>query len=216
MLLFVKFMNDAIRSHPRRTASLSVKRSIDIGLSLGMLALLPLPVLAISLLIKVTSRGAVLFRQERVGQNGRPFVMYKFRSMREDAQFRQDASRSDVVGPAFKLRHDPRVTPIGRWLRISSIDELPQLWNVLKGDMSLVGPRPALTKEAARYRTWQKRRLTVKPGMTGPWQVSGRSNVGFDQWIEMDLDYIDNWSLKLDVILLLRTIPAVLSGRGAW
>lgn len=209
-------MNDAIRSHPGKAASLSVKRSIDIGLSLVILALLPLPVLAIGLLIKLTSRGTVLFRQERLGQNGRPFVMYKFRSMREGAEFSEDASQSDVVGPAFKIRYDPRLTPIGRWLRTSSVDELPQLWNVLKGDMSLVGPRPPLAKEVARYRTWQKRRLTVKPGMTGPWQVSGRSNIGFDQWIEMDLDYIDNWSLKLDLIILLRTIPAVLSGRGAW
>ncbi len=197
---------------------LAVKRAIDIIGSLLLLALFtPVLVLA-SLAILSTSRGHVLFVQERLGRDGRPFRMLKFRSMYRDAEARRAelADLNECTGPVFKVRKDPRITPVGRVLRKLSLDELPQLFNVLRGDMSLVGPRPPLPDEYAVYGPRERQRLAVKPGLTCTWQVSGRSDLSFDTWMEMDLAYIQDWSLGLDLKLLLLTIPAVLSGRGAY
>jgi len=144
-------------------------------------------------------------------------MLHKFRTMREDAEEMKESVRHLNVmdGPVFKAKDDPRITRVGRFLRKFSFDELPQLWNVLQGEMSMVGPRPPIPEEVARYQRWQKRRLSMRPGLTCLWQISGRSKVDFDTWMKMDLDYIDTWSLKLDLLILLKTIPAVLSGRGA-
>jgi exopolysaccharide biosynthesis polyprenyl glycosylphosphotransferase len=195
-----------------------IKQLLDYAAAaIGLVVLAPL-LLAIGAVIKLTSAGPVLFRQTRCGVNGRPFTLFKLRTMFEDAESRLDqvAHLNEVNGPAFKARHDPRVTGIGRFLRRFSIDELPQLVNVLKGDMSLVGPRPPIPSEVARYQHWQRRRLSMKPGLTGLWQVSGRADIDdFNSWIELDLAYIDNWSLWLDLKIILKTIPAVLSTRGA-
>jgi len=169
--------------------------------------------------IRFTSPGPAIFRQWRSGRHGKPFMMYKFRSMTTDAEMRRFELevRNEMSGPVFKVEDDPRVTPIGRWLRRTSIDELPQLWNVLMGDMSLVGPRPLPVYEVANFENHaQRRRLSVKPGLTCLWQINGRNKVtDFDQWVKLDLEYIDNWSVWLDFKILLRTIPAVLFGRGA-
>jgi exopolysaccharide biosynthesis polyprenyl glycosylphosphotransferase len=195
-----------------------VKRLLDLSVSLtGLLVLSPVLLLT-ALLVAVSSRGPVLYRQVRCGLNGRRFTLYKFRTMVEgaDAQLEEVAHLNEVNGPAFKARHDPRVTLVGRALRRLSIDELPQLVNVMRGQMSLVGPRPPLPEEVARYERWQLRRLSMKPGLTGLWQVSGRAGLDdFDRWIALDLAYIDQWSLWLDLKILLQTIPAVLSARGA-
>jgi exopolysaccharide biosynthesis polyprenyl glycosylphosphotransferase len=202
---------------PSNETQLAAKRLLDVAVSMLLLVLAaPIVVLA-AIAIRLTSPGSVLFKQERLGLNGRIFTLYKFRTMIEDAHER----RSEVVhlnemnGPVFKAKSDPRITPIGRVLRKFSLDEIPQLWNVLKGDMSLVGPRPPIPEEVESYHRWHRRRLSMKPGLTCLWQVSGRNNVDFDRWMEMDLQYIDNWSPSLDFKILLRTIPAVLSGRGA-
>lgn len=202
---------------PENLVPLVFKRLVDIGLSTAMMVL-ALPVVAcIALLIKISSRGEVLYSQTRCGLNGRRFTLYKFRTMVEDA----DARKQDLLhlnemdGPVFKLRRDPRVTNLGRLLRRFSLDELPQLWNVLRGDMSLVGPRPPIPDEVARYQRWQRRRLSMKPGLTCLWQISGRNQIDFDRWMQLDLEYIDTWSPWLDVKILLKTVPAVLSGRGA-
>lgn len=168
--------------------------------------------------VKVDSRGPVFFCQERMGHNKRRFTMIKFRTMSIDAESRIDeiAHLNEKDGPIFKIKNDPRVTRVGRFLRKFSIDELPQLINVLIGDMSLVGPRPLSIRDAlAMEQSWQKRRFSVKPGMTCLWQISGRSNLDFDQWVELDLEYIDRWSLQLDWMILLKTIPAVIAARGA-
>ena len=169
------------------------------------------------LLIKWTLPGPVLFNQVRMGLNGRKFNMYKFRSMHQDAENRLGALKSsnEMSGPVFKIANDPRVTPVGRFIRKFSIDELPQLFNVLKGDMSLVGPRPPIYKEVLEYQRWQRRRLSMRPGITCIWQVSGRNDIGFEEWMKLDLEYIDNWSFWLDLKLLFKTIPAVLIGKGA-
>ena len=167
--------------------------------------------------IKLTSPGPVLFRQLRCGLHGRPFTFLKFRSMQIDAEELKPhlAPFNEMDGPAFKMTNDPRVTPIGRLLRRTSLDELPQLWNILRGDMSFVGPRPAVLEEVRQYEPWQRRRLSMKPGLTCLWQVSGRNELTFEEWMRLDLEYIDNWSLWLDVKIALKTIPAVLLGRGA-
>jgi lipopolysaccharide/colanic/teichoic acid biosynthesis glycosyltransferase len=193
------------------------KRAIDVaGAATGLLVAMPL-LLSISAAIKLTSRGPVLFRQRRSGLGGRPFVMYKFRSMVADAEQRKQAliAANEQDGPAFKIKQDPRVTAVGQLLRCTSLDELPQLWNVLKGDMSLVGPRPLPCEETAGVRGWQRRRLDVTPGLTCLWQVSGRSRVSFVDWVRMDVRYIRSRSVMQDLKLLLRTVPAVLFGRGA-
>jgi lipopolysaccharide/colanic/teichoic acid biosynthesis glycosyltransferase len=185
------------------------------GVSLVVLS--PLLV-GIALAIKLTSRGPVLFRQRRVGLRGRPFTMLKFRTMRPGADRDVDRLRAEhgVKDLMFKLPDDPRVTRVGRWLRRSSLDELPQLLNVIKGDMSMVGPRPALPEEAARYQDWQFDRLEVPPGITGLWQVSGRADLSFDESVRLDLFYIENWSLAYDFYIVVKTVPVMLSGRGAY
>ena len=194
------------------------KRVLDLLLALSLLAALSIPIFLLAVAVKVTSPGPVIFRQLRVGRNGRLFTSYKFRSMYVDAEGRRKEIQhlNEVSGPIFKIRNDPRITRIGRFLRRTSLDELPQLFNVVRGEMSLVGPRPALMPEVVRYEPSHLRRLTVKPGMTGRWQVSGRSELPFDEMMQLDLDYVDRWSFWLDLSLLLRTIPAVVSGRGAY
>ena len=201
----------------RADARLWVKRAIDaVGASLGLLLSAPLLALA-AVAIRLDSPGPVFFVQTRCGQGGRMFRMWKLRSMSVDAESRRDAlaHRNDLRGPVFKMRDDPRVTRVGRWLRRSSIDEIPQFWNVLRGEMSLVGPRPPLPREVLLYGPREWRRLDVKPGLTCIWQVSGRNDIDFDEWVAMDLHYIENWSLFTDLALLLRTLRAVLSGTGA-
>ena len=183
------------------------------------LVLLALPMLALAALILIDSRGSVLCRQVRVGRRGALFTMYKFRSMADGAEDLQEELAS-ITGqeksPLFKLRQDPRVTRVGSFLRRSSLDELPQLINVLRGEMSLVGPRPPFPREVERYETWQLARLEAVPGMTGLWQVSGRSELPFEDMVRLDLEYIDHWSLGLDCKILLRTVPAVFGGHGAF
>ena len=197
---------------------LLIKRVIDlIGAGVGFLLLLPL-FLVVALAIKGTSRGPVFFAQERYGYNRRRFKMYKFRTMVQNAEQMQHVyeDQNEVGGPVFKIRMDPRVTKVGRLLRRTSIDELPQLLNVLKGDMSLVGPRPLPTRDVQRFtESALMRRFSVRPGITCIWQVSGRSDLSFDDWIALDLRYIDQWSLGLDFTILARTVPAVLRGTGA-
>jgi exopolysaccharide biosynthesis polyprenyl glycosylphosphotransferase len=204
----------SVQSKPTQMA---LKRAFDIlssGVALWLLSPLLLTVVA---LIKLTSRGPVLFRQVRVGMHGRPFRMLKFRTMVENAEALKAtlAAQNEMDGPVFKMKKDPRITPIGRFLRKFSIDELPQLINVLRGDMSVVGPRPPVPNEVARYEPWQRRRLSVRPGLTCIWQVSGRNEISFEQWMYMDLQYIDNWSFSSDIALILKTFPVVLTGRGA-
>lgn len=194
------------------------KRVGDIvGASMGLILTLPVLLLA-ALAVKLDSPGSVFFRQVRLGKDGRPFTMLKLRSMTEDAHLRQAelAAGNHMNGPVFKIRTDPRVTRVGRWLRKASLDELPQFWHVLRGDMSLVGPRPPVPEEVARYEPWQRERLAVRPGLTCTWQVSGRSDIPFDQWVKMDIDYVRHRSLGGDLKLLLLTVPAVLTGRGAY
>lgn len=202
---------------PSGTIALASKRILDI-VGAGGLLLISAPVMLLaSVLIRLEDGGPILFAQERVGRFGRRFTMYKFRSMVMNAEaVRAEISHlNEMDGPVFKSTHDPRITRGGRWLRRLSIDELPQLYNVLRGEMSLVGPRPPLPDEVACYQRWQRRRLSVRPGLTCIWQVSGRNQIDFDTWIRLDLEYIDNWSLLLDIKLLLRTIPVVLTGYGA-
>lgn len=197
---------------------LAIKRVLDtVAAAIGLTLLLPL-FLAVALIIKLTSPGPVFFRQVRCGLNGRRFVLYKFRSMSADAeQRRAELERlNEMEGPVFKVTNDPRLTPIGKLIRKTSIDELPQLYNVLRGEMSLVGPRPPIPSEVEKYEPWQRRRLSMRPGITGYWQVKGRNRVtDFNQWTKLDLEYIDRWSLWLDVKILLMTVPAVVFGVGA-
>ncbi len=201
---------------PLEDIRLVVKRFFDIGVSLAAMILLAPFVAVVALLIRLTSPGPVLYRQERCGLNGRKFIMYKFRSMVENAddlKLRYEHMSERSV--AFKIPQDPRVTPIGRWLRKFSIDEIPQLYNVLRGEMSIVGPRPPIPEEVERYELWQKRRLRMRPGLTCIWAVCGRDHIDFNSWMRMDISYIENWSLKLDWSIILRTIPHVLAGKGA-
>jgi exopolysaccharide biosynthesis polyprenyl glycosylphosphotransferase len=195
---------------------LVVKRTIDIIVSAcGLVLLSPFLVLLL-ILIPLTSRGPAIFRQVRCGLNGRLFMFYKFRSMVENAeQMRCQVEHLNEKRTAFKIADDPRLTPLGKWLRKFSIDELPQLVNVLRGDMSLVGPRPAVPSEIESYERWQRRRLRMRPGLTCLWAIRGRDRLDFDTWMKMDLEYIDNWSLLLDAKIILKSIPYVLTGRGA-
>jgi exopolysaccharide biosynthesis polyprenyl glycosylphosphotransferase len=182
----------------------------------GVILLSPL-MLSLSLLIKLTSKGPIFFKQERCGLNGRKFTMFKFRTMVENADQMKDLlfEKNEMDGPVFKMADDPRLTKMGKFLRKFSLDELPQLFNILRGDMSLVGPRPPLAREVSQYDLWQRRKLSMKPGLTCLWQVNGRNNINFERWMKMDLEYIDNWSLWLDTKILFKTIPAVILGTGA-
>jgi exopolysaccharide biosynthesis polyprenyl glycosylphosphotransferase len=201
---------------PHDEIRLLVKRATDLLLSAAALLVLFPFMLLIAALIRLTSPGPAIFRQERCGLNGRRFTFYKFRSMCEDAEaMRASLEHMSRRQLALKIPNDPRTTPVGRWLRKFSIDEWPQLFNVLKGDMSLVGPRPAIPEEVDQYERWQRRRLRMRPGLTCLWAVSGRDAVDFETWMRMDMQYIDNWSLALDWKILIRTVPQVLSGRGA-
>lgn len=201
----------------RLLMQLLAKRMIDSFVALAVLILLLPLMLIVAILIKVTSPGPVFFSQYRVGMNQRQFRLYKFRSMVVDAEARKQELQhlNQRDGPAFKMDNDPRMTKIGRFIRRLSIDELPQLFNVLNGEMSLVGPRPPLPEEVKRYEWLFRKRLSVKPGITCIWQISGRNSVSFEDWMEMDHQYIENWSLILDLKILIKTIPAVLFGSGA-
>ncbi|MBI5118034.1 sugar transferase [Candidatus Poribacteria bacterium] len=194
----------------------ATKRIVDIAVSAVVLVLAGPLLLAISLGIKLTSEGPVFFKQKRCGLNGREFSMLKFRTMVDNAELlkRELAHLNEMSGPVFKIKEDPRITAIGRLLRRYSLDELPQFINVLKGDMSIVGPRPPIPSEVEGYDIWQRRRLSVRPGLTCLWQVGGRNNVDFDEWARLDLEYIDNLSLSLDFKIILKTIPAVFMGTG--
>jgi exopolysaccharide biosynthesis polyprenyl glycosylphosphotransferase len=208
-----------IQSGPQDGWQLLAKRLIDIIASTVLLMLFAPLFITIILLIKWDSPGPVFFRQERVGFNKRRFRMLKFRTMIEGSDQQQRALEhlNEVEGPVFKIKNDPRITRIGAFLRRFSIDELPQLVNVLKGEMSLVGPRPLPLRDVERIDIqWHKRRFSIKPGITCLWQVNGRSNIGFNEWVRMDLDYIDKWSLGLDLLILVKTIPAVFKGPGAY
>jgi exopolysaccharide biosynthesis polyprenyl glycosylphosphotransferase len=206
----------SLANGPDRAFSLIVKRILDIAGSAVLLVLLSPLVLVLAALIKLDSKGPVLFRQARVGLHGRPIHVLKFRSMCVGAeeQLEDLLKHNEINGYAFKLANDPRITRVGRFLRRSSLDELPQLWNVFRGEMSLVGPRPPLPSEVANYDIWHRRRLSMKPGMTGLWQVGARRSPEFDHWVEQDLEYIDSWSLWLDLKIIARTVPAVLAGTG--
>ncbi|HET7030877.1 MAG TPA: sugar transferase [Candidatus Limnocylindrales bacterium] len=202
-------------SGPDRALELLLKRIADlVGAAIGLLILSPVLVLT-ALWIRRVDGGPILFRQERVGLNLRPFRVLKFRTMATDAEARLEAllEHNVLVGHAFKLDDDPRLTRTGRFLRRTSLDELPQLWNVIRGQMSLVGPRPPLPREVATYDIWHRRRLSMKPGITGLWQVEARREPEFDRWVALDLDYIDHWSLWLDLKIIARTVPAMLGGR---
>ena len=202
---------------PTNEALLFVRRIMDLAIvcTFGIFVLLIIGISAVA--IRLTSPGPVFFKQQRCGLNGRLFTMYKLRSMvdnAEQARFEFEAL-NEMDGPVFKSSRDPRRTTVGKFLRKFSIDELPQFYNVLRGEMSLVGPRPPLPQEVARYERWQRRRLSMKPGITCLWQISGRNEVSFQDWMKLDLTYIDNWSLLLDLKILLKTVPVVLLGRGA-
>jgi exopolysaccharide biosynthesis polyprenyl glycosylphosphotransferase len=196
----------------------AAKRACDIAISAAGLLLLSALLVGVALAIKLTSRGPVIFRQDRIGLRGRPFTLLKFRTMVAGADLMLEKLRdqNEAGGPLFKLRNDPRVTRIGRFLRRYSIDELPQLINVLKGEMSLVGPRPPLAEEVALYSDWQLDRLEVRPGITGLWQVSGRSDLPFEEYVRLDLFYVENWSIAYDLYILSKTIPMLVASRGAY
>ena len=208
----------SLSSAPDSELRLFFKRVFDIVLSFASLVVLSPLMFAIAAMIRITSPGPVLFRQTRCGLGGRHFMVYKFRSMINNAeQMRAELHQlNELDGPVFKITEDPRITSVGRWLRRFSLDELPQLWNVFRGDMSFVGPRPAVPEEVLQYEDWQRRRLRMRPGLTCTWVLEGRSHVDFNRWMQLDLKYIDNWSLWLDAKIFLRTIPIVLSGRGAY
>jgi len=207
------------RTTPDVSWRLVCKRLIDIaGAATGLLVLGPILLLPVSIAIKLTSPGPVLFKQKRSGLHGRIFTVLKFRTMITNAEMLRAELEvfNEMTGPVFKIKDDPRITRLGRFLRKTSIDELPQLWNVLMGDMSLVGPRPLPNYEVDQFQNFaHRRRLSMKPGLTCLWQISGRNRIGFEQWMKLDLQYIDNWSLWLDLTILFRTIPVVLSGLGA-
>jgi len=194
------------------------KRLLDVGLAVaGLTLLLPLVPLIV-VLIKLDSRGPVVFAQRRVGQAGHLFTCYKFRSMVHNAESMKSdlANLNEATGPAFKIRRDPRITEIGAFLRRSSLDEVPQLVNVLLGHMSIVGPRPQIPAEVELYEPWHRRRLEVKPGITCLWQIAGRSHIGFDEWMRLDLQYVRRRSVQLDLWIVLRTLPAVIARKGAY
>jgi exopolysaccharide biosynthesis polyprenyl glycosylphosphotransferase len=209
---FLTFINIPHNQYP-----LAIKKVMDIGISFVVLLVLSPFLVVISLLIKLTSPGPVIFRQERVGLRGRQFDLYKFRTMVVNAEnIRKELDgKNEMDGPVFKIKDDPRVTKIGKFLRKTGLDELPQLFNILKGEMSLIGPRPPLKSETLQYKRWQLRRLSVKPGLSCFWQIKPKRNsIRFEKWMELDLAYIDNWSLRLDFIILIKTIKTVFQRSG--
>lgn len=208
----------SLSSAPESELLLLLKRIADLAMATGSLIVLSPLLIAIAAAIRVTSPGNVLFRQVRCGIGGRKFTLYKFRSMVNNAEQLKAELRQlhELNGPVFKMSDDPRITSVGRILRRFSLDELPQLWNILRGDMSFVGPRPAIPDEVEKYEPWQRRRLRMRPGLTCIWVLEGRSDVDFRRWIQLDLAYIDNWSLWLDFKIFFRTIPIVISGKGAY
>lgn len=212
------FLTDHASLVAASSLKLAFKRIIDVvGAVVAALLLSPVFISAAAA-VKLTSRGPVFFGQRRTGKDGLEFTFYKFRSMKVNADVERGLllELNEIDGPVFKIREDPRLTKVGRFLRRTSIDELPQLWNVITGTMTLVGPRPLPTEEAAMCTRWESQRIKVKPGITGIWQVSGRSDLDFETWVRMDLEYIEHWSLGMDLVLLMKTIPAVLSRRGAY
>jgi exopolysaccharide biosynthesis polyprenyl glycosylphosphotransferase len=206
----------AIATTPQRHTELLIKAVMDyIGAACGLVLLAPF-LLLVAAAIKLSSEGPVFFLQKRSGVYGRTFPLIKFRTMVENAEElkKELEQANEVDGPVFKMTNDPRITRVGKFLRKTSLDELPQLMNVLRGEMSLVGPRPPIPSEVAQYKPWQRRRLSMKPGLTCIWQVSGRNNIDFERWMRMDLEYIDNWSLMLDIKILLKTVKEVLCCQG--
>ena len=202
-----------------RQSYIFMKRLIDIsGALIGLILLSWLFILVAILIKKEDPKGPVIFKQVRIGKDGKSFYMYKFRSMVSNAEDLLDTllQHNEVSGAMFKMKEDPRITKVGKFIRRTSIDELPQLWNVLKGDMSLVGPRPPLPREVAEYSTYDKQRLLVTPGCTGLWQVSGRNSVGFDEMVELDLEYINNRSILFDIKIILKTIKIILAPNSAY
>ena len=207
-----------IAQSPIGTVNRTLKRLIDVigGIVGSILLLLIYPLVA--MIIKLDSRGPILFRQTRIGRDGQPFTCYKFRTMQADAEVELDKliDIDALPEPMFKLENDPRITPIGRRLRRWSIDELPQFWNVLRGDMSLVGPRPEESRIVAKYNARQRQRLAVRPGLSGPMQISGRATLSFQERLSLELDYIENYTFRTDIRILLQTLPAVIRGDGAY
>ena len=202
---------------PENEYFMLLKRLVDFLMAAFLIAILSPLLLLLAALIRLTSKDPVLYRQTRCGLGGRKFTLYKFRSMRAGADLQKEELEhlNEMNGPVFKIKNDPRCTPIGRWMRRLSLDELPQLFNILKGNMSFVGPRPPLPEEVERYERWQRRRLRMQPGLTCLWALEGRNRLDFKRWMELDLEYIDQWSLLLDWKILIKTIPVVLLGRGA-
>lgn len=205
-------------STPDKMWSLLIKRCLDAIIAAACMIVFAPILLMVALAVRLTSKGPVLFRQKRCSLNGRAFFLYKFRTMVQDAELRLKdlLQQNEMKGPVFKMTNDPRLTKIGKVLRKYSLDELPQLWNVIRGDMSLVGPRPPIPSEVKQYDSWQRRRLSMRPGITCLWQANGRNKItDFNEWMKLDLQYIDNWSIWLDFQILFKTIPSVLSGMGA-
>jgi lipopolysaccharide/colanic/teichoic acid biosynthesis glycosyltransferase len=194
------------------------KRLFDLGVGIIVFVLVIPIVPLIALMIKLDSPGSVFYRQDRIGRGGRTFRFYKFRSMYREADRRRAEleGQNEQQGPVFKIKADPRITPVGQFLRRSSVDEIPQIINVLRGEMSIVGPRPPLPVEVARYQPWQRRRLDVKPGITCLWQIAGRSQIGFDEWMRLDMEYLRTRSLRTDFTIFAKTLPAVMARRGAY
>ncbi|MCK5126014.1 MAG: sugar transferase [candidate division Zixibacteria bacterium] len=214
---FLDFPAVVYSSEPTAAVQLTMKNAIDwLGGIVGTLVSIPVG-LAAAIAIKFEDGGPVFFKQTRSGKNGKPFTIYKFRTMVKNAEELKKhlEHKNEMSGPVFKMTRDPRVTRVGSFLRKTSIDELPQFINILKGDMSLVGPRPPLPKEVMKYDRWQRRKLAVKPGLTCLWQINGRNDIDFEDWMKLDLEYIDNWSLWLDTKILAKTVPTVLKGNGA-
>ena len=210
-------MSEVIENERSNVLYEVIKRIIDIVASFtGLIVLSPL-MLVVSILIKLESKGEVIFKQKRVGLNGKEFYMYKFRSMVINAEELKAEleSQNEMSGPMFKMKDDPRITKIGKFIRKTSIDELPQLINVIKGDMSLVGPRPSLPKEVEEFETWMRERLEVKPGLTCYWQVSGRNNIDFEDWMKLDIKYVRERSFKLDIKLILKTVLVLFGDKNA-
>jgi exopolysaccharide biosynthesis polyprenyl glycosylphosphotransferase len=203
---------------PETSAYRLCRRLFDLIFGFLILLLLVPVIPLLALMIRADSPGPVFYRQRRVGQGGKPFTFYKFRSMfvESDRRLADLTAQNEQAGPVFKIREDPRITPVGRFLRRSSLDEIPQIINVLKGDMSIVGPRPALPAEVNRYEPWHRRRLEARPGLTCLWQISGRSHIGFDEWMRLDLEYLRTRSLWTDLMIVAKTIPAVMTRRGAY